>query len=256
MQQRAYSSSKPLKQLLRSCRDGGIPSHPVDSGEFKRLPGWDHQLTMCNTEYFNVTWNKNGSELYTGSAPADYSTSIIGNVASSNSRQPSHAVLTPSVAANSDGAILARRRGGNGWREALSRRRRRPSAPQPHDAGALVSVSISRSSSPSPPPVTPCLLCADAESIPGLQAPRTPAYNHSAVGHVPFIAEEPPLSVADEVRLDKQFNDRWRTLLSVDDLVGAVVGALESTGLAKNTCTGPATFFLHVLFYLAASLTK
>ena len=104
--------------------------------------------------------------------------------------------------------------------------------------------------------MTPCLLCADAESIPGLQAPRTPAYNHSAVGHVPFIAEEPPLSVADEVRLDKQFNDRWRTLLSVDDLVGAVVGALESTGLAKNTCTGPATFFLHVLFYLAASLTK
>ena len=76
---------KPLKQLLRSCRDGGIPSHPVDSGEFKRLPGWDHQLTMCNTEYFNVTWNKNGSELYTGSAPADYSTSIIGNGASSNS---------------------------------------------------------------------------------------------------------------------------------------------------------------------------
>ena len=86
MQQRAYSSSKPLKQLLRSCRDGGIPSHPVDSGEFKRLPGWDHQLTMCNTEYFNVTWNKNGSELYTGSAPADYSTSIIGNGASSNSQ--------------------------------------------------------------------------------------------------------------------------------------------------------------------------
>eukprot|EP01046_Picozoa_sp_COSAG06_P047429 COSAG06_NODE_6900_length_2724_cov_5.094857_1_plen_204_part_00 len=32
------------------CRDGGTPSHPVNSGEFKRLPGWDHQLTMCNTE--------------------------------------------------------------------------------------------------------------------------------------------------------------------------------------------------------------
>ena len=53
--------SEASTQLLRSCRDGGIPSHPVDSGEFKRLPGWDHQLTMCNTEYFNVTWNKNGS---------------------------------------------------------------------------------------------------------------------------------------------------------------------------------------------------
>ena len=32
------------------CKDGGTPSHPVNSGEFKRLPGWDHQLTMCNTE--------------------------------------------------------------------------------------------------------------------------------------------------------------------------------------------------------------
>ena len=102
--------------------------------------------------------------------------------------------------------------------------------------------------------MTPCLLCADAESIPGLQAPRTPAYNHSAVGHVPFIAEEPPLSVADEVRLDKQFNDRWRTLLSVDDLVGAVVGALESTGLAKNTCAGPAHLLLVVVLFLPCSL--
>ena len=35
--------------------------------------------------------------------------------------------------------------------------------------------------------------------------------------------------MADEVRLDKQFNDRWRTLLSVDDLVGAVVGAALGT---------------------------
>ena len=35
------------------CRDGGTPSHPVNSGEFKRLPGWDHQLTMCITAYYN-----------------------------------------------------------------------------------------------------------------------------------------------------------------------------------------------------------
>ena len=28
---------------------------------------------------FNVTWNLNGSELYTGEAPHEYSTSIIGN---------------------------------------------------------------------------------------------------------------------------------------------------------------------------------
>ena len=61
-------------------------------------------------------------------------------------------------------------------------------------------------------------------------------------GHVPFIAAEPPLSsvaedsdLSDEYRLDKQFNDRWRTLLSVDDLVSAVVETLETTGLAANT---------------------
>ena len=34
---------------------------------------------MCNTEYFNVTWNLNGSMLYTGEAANEYSTSIIGN---------------------------------------------------------------------------------------------------------------------------------------------------------------------------------
>lgn len=61
-------------------------------------------------------------------------------------------------------------------------------------------------------------------------------------GHVPFIAVEPPLTsvaeasdLSDEHRLDKQFNDRWRTLLSVDDLVSAVVETLEKTGLASNT---------------------
>ena len=59
--------------------------------------------------------------------------------------------------------------------------------------------------------------------------------------------------MADEVRLDKQFNDRWRTLLSVDDLAGAVVGALESTGLAKNTCVGPATFSSLLCFFTLQS---
>ena len=59
---------------------------------------------------------------------------------------------------------------------------------------------------------------------------------------MPFIAVEPPLSsiaaesdLSDEHRLDRQFNDRWRTLLSVDDLVSAVVETLETTGLSSNT---------------------
>jgi hypothetical protein len=80
----------------------------------------------------------------------------------------------------------------------------------------------------------------------GLNLPALTAMSvlriHGEQGHVPFIAAEPRLSsiaeesdLSDEHRLDKQFNDRWRTLLSVDDLVSAVVETLETTGLSENT---------------------
>lgn len=103
-------------------------------------------------------------------------------------------------------------------------------------------------------PMTPAEWYMD--SLPGLRVPRTAAYNYSAVGHVPFIAEEPPLSSHDEARLDKQFNDRWRTLLSVDDLVGDVVAALEETGLAANTYVfySSECDFLPALLFLCAPL--
>eukprot|EP01051_Picozoa_sp_SAG22_P001060 SAG22_NODE_37_length_26837_cov_8.103523_14_plen_424_part_00 len=175
------------------CLNGGTPGHPAE-GAFRRLPGWDHQLTMCITAYFNVTWNKNGSMLYTGQTPADYSTSIVGN-------------YTTEFIASQKGTAG---RGGGG---------------QPFHVVAGVRAPHN--------PMTPAPWYAEA--LPGLAVPRSPAYNHSAVGHVPFVASEPPLSRLDAARLDKQFNDRWRTLLSVDDLVGDVVAAIEDAGLADNT---------------------
>lgn len=153
---------------------------------------------MCNTEYFNVTWNLNGSMLYTGEAANEYSTSIIGNYTINFLRDVANGL-------------------GDG---------------KPFHVVAGVRAPHN--------PMTPAPWYVDA--LPGLRAPRGPAYNYSAAGHVPFIAAEPPLSsvaqwsdLSDEARLDKQFNDRWRTLLSVDDLVAAVVETLEETGLAAKT---------------------
>ena len=36
-------------------------------------------MGMCNTAYYNVHWNDGGTLTYTGSAPDEYTTSIVGN---------------------------------------------------------------------------------------------------------------------------------------------------------------------------------
>ena len=38
-----------------------------------------------------------------------------------------------------------------------------------------------------------------------------------------------------EACIDRDFKNRWRTLLSVDDIIAAVVGLLDETGLSNNT---------------------
>ena len=43
------------------------------------IPGWDEMFGMCNTAYFDVWWvDSFGRLVYTGKAPADYTTSVIG----------------------------------------------------------------------------------------------------------------------------------------------------------------------------------
>ena len=49
------------------------------------------------------------------------------------------------------------------------------------------------------------------------------------------IEDEPPVTAAEAAVFDQQFGDRWRTLLSVDDLVGAVVAALAAENLLDST---------------------
>lgn len=67
------------------------------------------------------------------------------------------------------------------------------------------------------------------------QAPRTPAYNFSALDHHWVVAQQGPITDTESAEIDELFRDRWRTLLSVDDLVAALVAGLEQAGVLHNT---------------------
>ena len=74
-----------------------------------------------------------------------------------------------------------------------------------------------------------------ATAFPGLKNKITPAFNATGVGHVGWIQDLPVVSGAEGASFDKQYADRWRTLLSVDDLVEAVVGTLATLGILDKT---------------------
>jgi hypothetical protein len=60
----------------------------------------------------------------------------------------------------------------------------------------------------------------------GVCAPRTPAFNQHQPENHPTIAALPEID-SDKVQfVDQHFRDRLGVLLSVDDLVAEIVGAL------------------------------
>ena len=67
------------------------------------------------------------------------------------------------------------------------------------------------------------------------KAPRTPNYDVPSPDKTPHIRQNPPMSDTIKCWEDQHFRDRWRTLLSVDDLVEAVYQRLEKHGLTDNT---------------------
>jgi N-acetylglucosamine-6-sulfatase len=72
-----------------------------------------------------------------------------------------------------------------------------------------------------------------------LKAPRTPAFNRDKAGdpRKHWLVETEPRKMSNETvaRVDKTFRDRWRTLLSVDDLIRKVHAALAGYGMLDNT---------------------
>ena len=69
-------------------------------------------------------------------------------------------------------------------------------------------------------------------------APRPPSYNLSRSvlsEHHPTISCRPAFGNQTEACIDRNFKDRWRTLLSVDDVISEVFVLTESLGVAAET---------------------
>ena len=69
----------------------------------------------------------------------------------------------------------------------------------------------------------------------GQKAPRTPNYNYAALDHHYVVRSQASLNETVEAEVDELFEDRWRTLLSVDDITRALVPLLEQYGQLNNT---------------------
>ena len=68
-----------------------------------------------------------------------------------------------------------------------------------------------------------------------LTAPRTPAWNISAPDHHWLVSMQSGMT--DEVvrESDEMFRRRWRTLISVDTMVGALIVKLDTMGELDRT---------------------
>ena len=75
-----------------------------------------------------------------------------------------------------------------------------------------------------------------ASMFPGVQAPRTPSFNEADVSDKPaYIQSLPLLTDSDIQTIDAEYRLRLQSLQAVDDMVGALVNELQSTGLLSNT---------------------
>ena len=76
-------------------------------------------------------------------------------------------------------------------------------------------------------------------AFPNMTAPRTPAFNYVADGNVQkhWLMRTPPAPLNDNLvsKVDEVFRNRWRTLLSVDDMIDKVMSRLNVLGLLHNT---------------------
>ena len=83
-------------------------------------------------------------------------------------------------------------------------------------------------------PATPAPWYEDA--FPYMLAPRTPNYNFTASDHHRIVRMQSPLDPYGlGPQVDELFQNRWRTLLSVDDLMMDVVDKLTEYGQLDNT---------------------
>ncbi len=76
----------------------------------------------------------------------------------------------------------------------------------------------------------------DAGALPGLRAPRTPAFNAAPDANAPkWLSSHPPLSDADMASIDRDFRKRAQSVLAVDKMIGELQAAVAAIGQEKNT---------------------
>ncbi|MDQ2846450.1 MAG: sulfatase [Actinomycetota bacterium] len=75
----------------------------------------------------------------------------------------------------------------------------------------------------------------DANSFPGLQAPRTAAFDKQPTGAPSWLKAITPLTAKDEQQINDQFRLRVQAVQAVDAMIGQLEQELTAKGLANNT---------------------
>eukprot|EP00039_Didymoeca_costata_P023725 m.8033 g.8033 ORF g.8033 m.8033 type:complete len:597 (-) comp3823_c0_seq1:58-1848(-) len=71
----------------------------------------------------------------------------------------------------------------------------------------------------------------------GMKAPRTPAYNtdRGQANKTLHVAQNPELDAEAMAKIDQHFEDRWRAIVGVDEMLRLVYNEIESLGVLDNT---------------------
>src|SRR5205814_7881854 len=75
----------------------------------------------------------------------------------------------------------------------------------------------------------------DANSFPGLTAPRGPAFDTLPSNAPPWLAGRAPLTAAEKSAIDTAFRKRVQAVQAVDRMIASLRGALTKAGVARNT---------------------
>jgi arylsulfatase A-like enzyme len=74
-----------------------------------------------------------------------------------------------------------------------------------------------------------------ANDFPGLQAPRTPAFNEDVLDKPAWLSGHAPLTAMQTAQIDTAFRKRAQSVEAVDDLIAQLQAALVRNGLADDT---------------------
>ncbi|WP_309238363.1 sulfatase family protein [Actinoplanes aureus] len=75
----------------------------------------------------------------------------------------------------------------------------------------------------------------DADSFPGLKAPRSAAYDKPPADAPPWLKDVKPLTKAQKTRMDTEFRKRVQSIQSIDRMIGSLRATLTKAGVADRT---------------------